>query len=121
MYVRLFASGILAAVVAAVGCGGDERGGRLAGKVTFKGQPVPFATIVATGPAGKTAGGTTNEKGEYLMPEPPEGQLKFKVITSAPKAGQPRLNLPAKYAGPQSGLSYDYTGGNKTYDIDLTP
>jgi hypothetical protein len=108
----------VAALALAAGCesGREAHPDSLSGKVTFKSQPVPYATIIVTGPDGRTAGGTTNEAGEYTIPSPPEGELKFHF----PPAGK-KSPVPAKYAKANNGLSFTYTGGKQTYDIDLTP
>jgi hypothetical protein len=108
----------VAALTLAAGCdsGRDAHPDALSGKVTSKGQPVQYATIIVTGPDGRTAGGTTNEAGEYTIPSPPEGALTFHFAPAGKKS-----TVPAKYAKANNGLSFTYTGGKQTYDIDLTP
>lgn len=100
-----------------IGCnqsGGDAHPDSLSGKITLQGQPVAEATMVVTGPDGKTAGGSANSAGEYVIPEPPKGVLKFQFFPGAKKD-----SIPQKYLKPDNGLSFEYTGGKQTYDIEL--
>jgi hypothetical protein len=105
----------LSARPAAVAEGGATRdeGGGLRGRVTVRGVPVPYVTLMATAANG------ANENGEYLMPAPPLGELKFQVFVPAklPKG----MTLPERYGKPNSGLTFPYTGGQQTFDIDLQP
>lgn len=115
-------AGVLAAAVVfaalAGGCGGGEkRGGELSGKVTVNGHPAGVMTLVVTGPDGKTAGGNTNDAGEYRIPDPPVGELKFQFI--APKQPGKTAGVPPKYASPNSGITHTYSGGKDTFNIDL--
>lgn len=105
------------AVMTAIGCGaggGVAHPDALSGKVTAGGKPVASATLVVTGPEGQSSGGTTNDDGTYLIPEPPKGKLSFQFIMTSNKS-----LIPAKYSKPNNGLTFDYTGGSQTYDIDL--
>ncbi|MDB5308938.1 MAG: hypothetical protein JWO38_3140 [Gemmataceae bacterium] len=113
-----FAGCVLAVLAAGCGKAGKEHG-ELTGKVTMNGRSPGVLTLVVTGPDGKTAGGNTNDAGEYRIPDPPQGDLKFQVI--APRqVGKPPA-VPAKYGKQGNGITYSYTGGNQTYDIDLKP
>ncbi|OWK46383.1 hypothetical protein FRUB_00082 [Fimbriiglobus ruber] len=62
------------------------------------------------------------------MENPPKGALKFQLASMAPppppgftpsarSAGGPVI--PPKYTTPDNGLSFDYSGGNKTFNIDI--
>lgn len=107
---------VLGCIISA-GCsqsGGDAHPDSLSGKITFQGQPVPEATMIVTGSDGKTAGGSANAAGEYLIPEPPKGKLKFQFFPGAKKD-----SIPMKYLKPDNDLSFEFIGGKQTYDIDL--
>lgn len=117
---RLFAIPLLFALLAAItGCGAGARDANpeaLTGKVTFNGQPVKAVTITVLG-SGAPTGGTTNEEGVYTIPNPPKGQLQFQLV--APGSG--KAPFPVKYTKPNNGLSFEYTGGKQTYDMELKP
>jgi hypothetical protein len=102
------------------GCGGQpvnpDAANILSGRVTHKGNPVPNLTLVVSGPDGSKRGGSTNDQGEYRIPNPPQGKLSFQFI----EAGRPGSSaIPKKYAQPNNGVNYDYTGGLQTFDIQL--
>lgn len=95
----------------------DETGS-LTGRITSGGQPIPFLNLMASGPKGYNTGGSTNENGEYTMPEPPKGLLRFQVFIPGklPKG----VTITEKYAKADgSGLTFEYKGGRQTFDIDL--
>jgi len=110
---------LFVALGASAGCGiGGAREAHpdaLVGKITHNGQPMKSVAIFVIGPAGETAGGTTNEEGVYTIPSPPKGKLKFRLIS--PGSGKPRF--PVKYTLPNNDLSFEYTDGKQTYDMDL--
>ncbi|HJZ58715.1 MAG TPA: carboxypeptidase-like regulatory domain-containing protein [Gemmataceae bacterium] len=111
---RYLLAGLVAAM--AIGCGAQTAGkNTLSGKVTAHGRPVADVALVVTGPDGKTSGGTTNPEGVYLIPDPPKGQLQFHFIP----AGPAKKSVPEKYVKPGNGLGLEYTGGKRTYDIEL--
>lgn len=116
MYCRNALGYFLIATVLAFGCGKNQEANQdsLTGKVTVNGQPVKTTVITVTGPDGKPSGGTTNDEGVYLIPNPPKGELKFTFVPSGPKSG-----IPDKYTRPNNDLKFTYTGGKQTYDIDL--
>ncbi|MCZ2340917.1 MAG: hypothetical protein LC104_03870 [Bacteroidales bacterium] len=116
MRVSSLIGGILSLVIC-VGCsqsGGDAHPDSLSGKITIQGQPAAEATMIVTGPNGATAGGSANAAGEYIIPEPPKGLLKFQFFPGAKKD-----SIPPKYLKPDNGLSFEYIGGKQTYDIEL--
>lgn len=123
MKTRLLTGCALAAlIVTLTGCGGggNEPTNILSGKITVGGKPAPSVQVVATSADGKVGGGTSNEKGEYVMPEAPQGLLKFQFIGAASlPAGS--VTVPAKYNSPQSGVTFEYKGGKVTKDFDLAP
>jgi hypothetical protein len=129
---------VLACVVASPGCG--ESGptmGRVGGKVTYKGQPVPKGTIAfqATSPGGRNATGTIAEDGTYTLQteNPGDGAIvgDYKVAVVArddvildyipKKAPPPKRLTPEKYENPDtSGLTAKVEPGSNTKDFDLT-
>jgi hypothetical protein len=115
--------GLLMCLAALVGCSGSGKPGSLSGTVKFNGQPARYVTVVVTSADGKTAGGTANENGVYLIPDPPKGTLKFQILggRGGNRQGSTVATLPPRYARPDNGLGLEYTGGKKTFDIELTP
>jgi hypothetical protein len=115
---RMFAITALLALSGAIaGCGAGAREANpdaLTGKITYNGQPLKAVTVMAIG-GGTPAGGTTNDEGVYTIPNPPKGKLKFQL--TAPGSG--KTPFPAKYTKPDNDLSFEYTGGKQTYNMDL--
>ena len=115
------------ALLPLAGCGGsaDPKAGKdiLSGKVLVGDQPARQVIITVTGQDGKVAGGTTSEAGEYTIPDPPKGKLKFMVSGSRPGAklapNAPSV-VPPKYSNPNE-LEFDYAGGKQTFDLKMTP
>lgn len=136
-----------------IGCAGnggnDRNANSLSGKVTFQGQPVAFASLVAIGPDKTKVSSPTDADGNYAIINPPKGPLKFE-FTDIPAPAPPRPNppppagvkynipppakevsapppppvptlIPAKYRKEGNELSFEYTGGRQTYNIDLKP
>ena len=111
-------SWVIALIVS--GCGSSKNDGvegMLSGKVTSGGKPVPFVTLVVTGPDGKTSGGSADEMGVYRIPDAPKGMLKFQFVVP----GEPgkAAAIPAQYAQPDNGVTFDSKGGTQTFDIKL--
>lgn len=113
------AAWFLAALTTGCVARSDKDHGELSGKITLNGQPVGVLTLIVTGPDGKTSGGNTNEAGEYRIPDPPQGNLSFQFV--APRQAGKQPAVPAKYGKPGNGVTFTYTGGNQTYDIELKP
>lgn len=132
------AAAILACVAAAPGCG--ESGptmGRVAGKVTYNGKPVPKGTISfqSTAPGGRNATGAIAEDGSYTLQteNPGDGAIvgDYKVAVTArddvildyipKKAPPPKRLTPEKYENPEtSGLTAKVEPGSNTRDFPLT-
>ncbi|WP_337176611.1 hypothetical protein [Paludisphaera sp.] len=129
---------MLASLVALPGCG--ESGptmGRVHGKVTYNGQPVPKGTItfVPTAPGGRNATGAIAEDGTYALQTeaPGDGAIvgDYKVTVAArddvildyipKKAPPPKRLTPEKYENPEtSGLTAKVERGSNTRDFALT-
>jgi hypothetical protein len=136
---RLRAAGgfcLLFLSLACAGCGDKGNAYFVTGKVTYNGQPVA-GEVVFVGPAGAQAGSPIADDGTYKIQSPPKGEVTVLVrapagaATSAPAARKrtdpppfsgtaPKgVAPPAKYAQGKTGLSFNVTGGEQTYDIDL--
>jgi hypothetical protein len=121
-----------------------ETGATLEGTVTFKGEPVQFALVIAVGPDGKgSATGNIREDGKYRMTNVPLGEVKVAVNTEAgkgdymskvmsqsyqgpeakvkgKKASLKFIDVPKQYHDPEkSGLSTTIKEGANTYNIEI--
>jgi hypothetical protein len=122
--------GLAAAVVVLAGCGGPDNIGRVSGRVTLDGQPLPDA-LVQFSPVnpGVPSNGTTDRDGKYELYYTREhkgaeiGEHLVKVSTYRP--GDPDANppvpespekVPAKYA---AGEKHEVKAGRNTIDIEL--
>lgn len=115
--------GLATLILALTGCSGggsNEPKDVLSGKITVGGKPAPSVQLVVISPDGKPGGGTANEKGEYLMPNPPHGMLRFQFMSPAslPKGS---VLVPPKYSTPAAAVTFEYPGGKVTKDFDLAP
>lgn len=111
------------------GCGsssGDSN--KLTGRVTVNGQPAKDVTVVVVGPDRTEASALTGANGEYELPNPPKGELKFRVTplvpppppgVQAPPLPPGMVSVPAKYAKPDNELVFTFAGGHQTYDLTL--
>jgi hypothetical protein len=129
----LSAAGLLASVA---GCGGrtvrlPETGAALEGTVTYGGEKVLVALVIAQGEGG-AATGFIGEDGRYKLDNVPLGEVTLAVNVDAGK-GQlmskimakqnvPKVvNVPAKYADPAtSGIKTTIVKGPNTYDIVIS-
>ncbi|MBN9520447.1 hypothetical protein J0H58_18280 [bacterium] len=128
---RLLVPSAVLAVVLSAGCAGESADPNgptevLSGTVRLNGEPVDFVMLVATGPDGKSVTGPSLPGGRYRIEKPPAGKLRFKFASAppggAPKSGgPPRSAIPPKYFTDQNDLSFEYTGGSKSYDVVLQP
>jgi hemoglobin len=106
----------------------DKKPGGLAslsGHVTYKGQPVPGATITLKSEGGKTYSAPLAEDGTYALKGLPHGAYKVGVSTKGPKAAEakaaPRaVAIPAKYGDPEtSGLTLNIAEDVQVHNISL--
>jgi hypothetical protein len=111
-----------------------ETGATLEGTVTYGGQKVTVALIIAQGPNGATTG-FVGDDGRYKLSNVPLGEVHFAVNSEAGKGqlmgqmmaqsqgkakGAPRVavDVPAKYADPtKSGIKTTVSAGPNTFDI----
>lgn len=127
--VKLFAAGLVAALL--VGCGGgDGKGGtfngvEVSGTVTYDGQPVEDGLVTVTTDDGKSASARLEDGGKFTLPNAPTGPVKIGVNTQVAKSeammnqkeskGKIKtkvLDVPAKYAQPNtSGITDTITAG----------
>lgn len=79
---------VLAAVLSAVGCGGGTAD--VAGKVTHKGKPVVYGTVVLVGSDGLPKSGTIQPDGTFRVAGVATGTAKVAVSSPPPPgAGSP--------------------------------
>jgi hypothetical protein len=107
-----------------------ETGATLEGTVTYGGEKVLVAMVLATGPNG-SAQGFIGDDGKYKLENVPVGEVSIGVnveaakgpLTSKIMAKQkvpPIVNVPAKYADPAtSGIKTTIVKGENTYDIKI--
>jgi hypothetical protein len=123
----------------AAGCGSKK--GDVSGKITYKGQPLPYGSIQFLSPAGAFVGEIGSD-GIYSVAGVPSGTSKIsitcqdpkyadfmKALSAAsrdPKLPKPKGNpedfnkIPTKYTDfDTSGLTYEVKSGTQTHDIDL--
>lgn len=131
---------VLAAVLAAAlaGCGSDEVRGRIAGRITFQGEPLSEGLVFFSNnengihmsgevkPDGTydiiTAKGAGLPLGVYqVRVRPPLQPLPSGIVQTAPKPKQ-YPNIPEKYREYQtSGLTLTVNEGQNQLDIDMKP
>jgi len=137
---------VAAVLVCLAGCSGKKPKSKVTGKVTVGDKPV-MGEVVFLGDDGKEFKGVINAKdGIYTLLDAPNGQYKVAVKgmgaglnvpggggqvappKDAPKMDMPDLargqsvQPPAKYGDPKtSGLTFEVTGGEQTFDIPLKP
>jgi hypothetical protein len=131
----LMAAAILA--VAALGCSRGEVRGRIVGKVTFQGQPVPEGRVYFSDSGrGINMGAKLKEDGSYevltaqgaglplgdytvwVTPPPPVPT----PISAPPQPANSYDNIPQKYRNAQtSGLKLTVKEGQNQLDIDMKP
>jgi hypothetical protein len=106
----------------------QETGATLDGTITYKGEPVLVAMVIATG-QGLEAPGYVEENGKYKLLNVPLGEVKLGVDVNAAQGrlmGQrmakqktPKvIDIPAKYADPNtSGITTTIQKGENHFDI----
>jgi hypothetical protein len=118
---------LVLAVVAgllASGCGG-ARTGTVAGKVSYRGQPLPGGFVDFISENGQVTTGPIKPDGTYAVAHVPIGPAAITVrdLSGAlgERSGQARsLKLPLRYRSPEgSGLRYAVTAGRQEHDFDL--
>jgi len=120
------------------GCGSGEVRGRVAGKVTFQGQPVSEGIVVfANDQQGVhmtadlksdgsyqilTAKGAGLPLGTYAVSVCPPLPNVVTGVFGKPPVKKPYPNIPAKYRSPKtSGLTLTVAQGENAFDINMTP
>lgn len=98
----------------------------VAGKVTFKGKPLPRGAVAFYSDDGSAYSMPLAADGTYKLALP-AGAYRLAVVVPAPKPadpmdpkGEPIVVIPKKYQSPEtSGLTYKVIAGKQTFDIDL--
>jgi hypothetical protein len=145
MRYRAFARRLVPAVflvllaLALSGCG--QRKGKLTGKVSYKGEEVPFGTVAFYGTGDAVSSAPIGPDGTYEANGVPLGEVKVTVTTPPPPDPQAAekmktnpmviekniviteqkvVSVPRKYNLPgTSGISLTVTGGSQPFDIAL--
>jgi len=121
---------LLVALAVAAGCGGPRT---VTGTVRYNSKPLTKGQISFVGAGGKSASGTINADGSYVVTDVPGGDVTVSV-TSYYVEGEDKFGLqplksappmksaiPKRYNDPaKSGLRYTIDGRRKTIDVDLT-
>jgi len=112
---------------------------KVSGKVTLNGQPVAGAVEFVGADGKKAECPITPGTGEYLLNDPPMGDVTILVKgmamptlagspdaakgidKSVPEAKAAGVAPPAKYGVPNNDLKFKVTGGDQKYDITLSP
>lgn len=124
-----------------VACSDEERliipDSKLAGKITYKGKPVPHAMVIVTALDGIAATGDADADGNYQVEHAPEGEVQVGVNTDAGrgkmmsatmaaaqsdgKSSAPEfVDVPKKFHNPAtSGLTTTVTSGAATTAFDI--
>jgi hypothetical protein len=114
----------------AAGCGGPRT---VTGKVSYNGKPLGKGQISFVGSGGKSASGTINADGTFVVTDVPAGEVTATVVsyyvegeakfglTPLKSAPPMRSAIPTKYNDPAtSGLRYVVDARKKTIDVELT-
>jgi hypothetical protein len=97
----------------------DATVGKVSGRVTYKGKPLPGGAVLFD--CGKVKmRAQIDEAGHYTLADVPAGQARV-AVDPQPAGKAPRVQLPARYSDPsRSGLVVTIArGGQTTYDINL--
>jgi len=106
----------------------ESTNGTLSGKITVNGKALTGGTIF--GRVGEVElSGFINFQGEYLLENPPLGDIQLKIVAVPPPPPGIEVNLPVEKAGlilvPLENQNYSkdfvirFEGGNQKYDIVL--
>jgi hypothetical protein len=124
---RWAAAALLLALAA--GCGGPRT---VSGTVSYNGKPLTRGQISFVGSGGKSASGTINADGTYVVTDVPAGEVTATVVsyyvegeakfglTPLKSAPPMKSAIPTKYNDPKtSGLVYLVDARKKTIDVEL--
>jgi hypothetical protein len=116
-------------LVLAAGCGGPRT---VSGKVSYNGKALGKGQISFVGSGGKSASGTINADGTYVVTDVPAGEVTATVVsyfvegeakfglTPLKSAPPMKSAIPTKYNDPKtSGLVYVVDARKKTIDVEL--
>jgi hypothetical protein len=127
-------TGISLLILASVGCSGR---GDVSGKVTYKGKPLVFGTVLIQGSDGSSQQGNIEKDGSFTVRGVAPGVARVAVNSPNPRnitlvvkdpskkrEGYPDapgwFDIPKKYENVESsGLKYTIKGGSNTIDIEM--
>lgn len=134
-FCRLTMTGsLLLTLLIAVGCGGKQEDlpdtVAVSGMVTYKGAPVPEATIMLYPVQGrKPASGRTDADGKFTLTTfnkddgalPGEHQVTVNAFQSTPEGVSMKSSIPIKYSNPSSSpLKVTVAEGDADLKLELT-
>jgi hypothetical protein len=94
--------------------------GRVTGRVTYKGKPLPGGTITFVSSGGLVAGALIGSDGTYQADRVPVGEARIAVSVRTLKDLPGLAAIPDRYADAErSGLTYTVTRGKQEFNIDL--
>ncbi|MCI0457764.1 MAG: HEAT repeat domain-containing protein, partial [Gemmataceae bacterium] len=94
--------------------------GRVSGRVTYKGKPLPGGAITFVSAGGLVAGALIDSDGRYQADRVPVGEARIAVNVRALKDLPGLVALPERYSdADRSGLTYTVTKGKQEFNIDL--
>jgi len=119
---------VMAAGIAATGCGGGVKKVNVSGTVTYKGEKLTSGMLKFVGPEQSSASGLIKPDGTYTLTDVTPGDVKVAVIEipgTVPPAGEKaqqvhQVALPDKFRDPEkSGVKYTITPSTTQLDIEL--
>jgi hypothetical protein len=108
------------------GCSGSgqQQVAPVHGRVKLDGQPLPFTSVVFSGPGKSPSGGTTDENGNYELiykrdvKGAPIGTNRVSILQDTQRVPGPQ-RVPARY-NQNSELQREVKSGDNVFDFDLT-
>lgn len=128
----LFPMLVITLLATASGCGDSK--GNVTGKVELEGKKITSGTVTVFGSDGIPYSSPIDSSGSYVVKNVPVGKAKIALISPDPRLDKDRegkilatpeqvknwIPLATRYSSSDSsGLWYEVTGGENTFNIDL--